>query len=82
MTIDEIAAVVNTAFPGGAQQFGAALAMLDARMRLESAQAMQRIAQIQANSANAQAQQVIQQAQAAALQAQDDFDALVASLPV
>jgi hypothetical protein len=80
MTIDQIAAVVNTAFPDGAQQFGAALAMLDARMRLEAAQSMQRQAQAQADAANSQAQHAIQQAQAAALQAQADFDALVASL--
>jgi hypothetical protein len=80
MTLDEIAAVVNAAFPAGAQQFGAALALLDARMGVEMAQGVQRLAQAQADSATMQAQQAIQTAQADALAAQARFDALVASM--
>jgi len=80
MTLDEIAAVVNSAFPGGAQQFGAALALLDARMGVEMAQGVQRIAQAQAERPNQQAQAAIQAAQADALAAQARFDALVASM--
>jgi hypothetical protein len=79
MTIDEIAAVVNTAFPD-AQSFGAALEMLDARMRVESAQGVQRLAQAQAAQATQQANAAIQAAQAQAAQAQADFDALVAQM--
>lgn len=80
MTLDEIAAVVNAAFPGGAQQFGAALALLDARMGVEMAQGVIRLAQGQAEQANQQAQTAIQAAQADMLAAQARFDALVASL--
>ena len=69
MTLDEIAAVVNAAFPAGAQQFGAALALLDARMGVEMAQGVQRLAQAQADSATMQAQQAIQAAQAQRLAA-------------
>lgn len=80
MTLDEIAAVVNAAFPAGAQQFGAALALLDARMGVEMAQGVQRLAQAQADSATMQAQQAIQTAQAQRLAAEARFDALVASM--
>lgn len=80
MTIDEVLVTINTAFPAGAQQLGAALALLDARMGVEMAQGVQRLAQAQADSATMQAQQAIQQAQAQALAAQARFDALVASM--
>lgn len=80
MTIDEIVQVINIAFPDGAQQLGAALALLDARMGVEMAQGVQRLAQAQAEQANQQAQAAIQAAQADMLAAQARFDALVASL--
>lgn len=80
MTIDEVLATINAAFPQGAQQLGAALALLDARMGVEMAQGVQRLAQAQADSATMQAQQAIQTAQAQALAAQARFDALVASM--
>lgn len=80
MTIDEVLATINAAFPQGAQQLGAALQMLDARMGVEMAQGVQRLAQAQADSATQQAQTAIQTAQAQALAAQARFDALVASM--
>jgi len=80
MTIDEVLATINAAFPAGAQQLGAALALLDARMGVEMAQGVQRLAQAQADSATMQAQQAIQTAQAQRLAAEARFDALVASM--
>ena len=80
MTIDEMTAVVNTAFPGGAVQFGGALALLNARMGVETAQGVMRLARAQAEAANQAAQTAIQQAETDALAAQARFDALVASL--
>lgn len=79
MTLDEIAAVVNAAFPT-AEAFANALAMLDAQMRLNVANSQQRLAQAGAAAAQQQAQTVIQQAQATALAAQQEFDAIVAQL--
>ena len=80
MTLDEIAAVVNSAFPGGAEEFGAALALLNAQIDLHIAGSRQRLATAQASTANQQAQAVIQQAQAAEADARVQFDALVASM--
>lgn len=80
MTIDEIVQVINVAFPQGVSQLGAALALLDARMGVEMAQGVQRLAQAQADSATMQAQQAIQTAQAQRLAAEARFDALVASM--
>ena len=80
MTIDEMMAVVDQAFPGGATEFAAALALLNAQIDLHIAGSRQRLATAQASTANQQAQAVIQQAQAAAAAAQARFDALVASM--
>lgn len=80
MTLDEIAAVVNSAFPGGAEEFGAALALLNAQIDLHIAGSRQRLAAARASAANQQAQTVIQQAQAAEADARAQFDALVASM--
>ena len=80
MTIDEMMAVVDQAFPGGAEEFGAALALLNAQIGLHIAGSRQRLAAAQASAANQQAQTVIQQAQAAEADARAQFDALVASM--
>lgn len=80
MSIDELVAIVNQAFPGGAAEFGAALQMLNAQMALNIASSRQRLAQSAANTANQQAQAAIQAAQADALAAQAEFDAIVAGL--
>lgn len=80
MTLDQIAAVVDQAFPGGAEEFGAALALLNAQIDLHIAGSRQRLAAAQASAANQQAQTVIQQAQAAEADARAQFDALVASM--
>lgn len=80
MTIEQLVEVVNVAFPGGVNEFGAALSMLNAQMDLEVANSRQRLAQVAASQANQQAQTIIQQAQADAIAAQAAFDAIVASL--
>ena len=80
MTIDEMMAVVDQAFPGGATEFAAALALLNAQIGLHIAGSRQRLAASQASAANQQAQTVIQQAQAAEADARAQFDALVASM--
>lgn len=63
-----------------APEFARALALLDARIGVEMAQGVQRLAQAQADSATMQAQQAIQAAQAQRLAAEARFDALVASM--
>jgi hypothetical protein len=79
MTIDEIAAVINAQF-ASAEELAVALRLLDARMDIEIANGVQRIAQAQAETATAQAQAAIQVAQANALAAQAAFDQIVAQL--
>lgn len=79
MTIDEIVAVINAQF-ASAEELAVALRLLDARMDIELANGMQRIAQAQAQTAQAQAQQAIQQAQSQAAVAQARFDEIVAGL--
>lgn len=80
MTIDEMMAVVDQAFPDGATEFAAALALLKAQIDLHIAGSRQRLAAAQASAANQAAQTVIQQAQAAEADARAQFDALVASM--
>lgn len=46
MTIDEMMAVVDQAFPGGAEEFGAALALLNAQIDLHIAGSRQRLAAV------------------------------------
>ena len=79
MTIDEIVAVINQQF-ASAQELAIALRLLDARMDIEIANGVQRIAQAQAETANAQAQAAIQRAQANRLAAETAFDLIVAGL--
>ena len=79
MTIDEIAAVINQQF-ANPHDLAVALRLLDARMAIEIANGVQRIAQAQAETANAQAQASIQQAQANRLAAEQAFDQIVAAL--
>lgn len=79
MTIDEIAAVINQQF-ASPQELAIALRLLDARMGIELANGVQRIAHAQAEVAQATAQQAIQQAQAQAAAAQARFDLIVAGL--
>lgn len=79
MNIDEIVAVINQQF-ASPQALAVALQLLDARMGIELANGVQRIAQAQAEVAQSTAQAAIQQAQAQATEAQARFDAIVAQL--
>lgn len=79
MTMEEIVAVINQQF-ASPQALAVALQLLDARMGIELANGVQRIAQAQAEVAQATAQQAIQQAQAQAAAAQTRFDLIVAGL--
>lgn len=79
MTIDEIVAVINAQFTSP-QELAVALRLLDARMDIEIANGVQRIAQAQADAGTAQAQAAIQQAQANRLAAEQAFDLIVGSL--
>lgn len=79
MTIEEIVAVINQQF-ASPQALAVALQLLDARMGIELANGVQRIAQAQAAAGQAQAQEAIQRAQAQAAAAQTRFDLIVAGL--
>ena len=79
ITIDQIAAIFNAQFET-AEALAVALRLLDARMDIEIANGVQRIAQAQAESATTQAQTAIQIAQANALAAQQAFDVIVTQL--
>lgn len=80
MTLDEVLAVLNQQFPGGAQELAVSLRLLGAQTEMRIAEAKARIVTAQASAATTQAELLRQQANAEAQAAKDEFDAIVASL--
>lgn len=80
MTLDEVLAVLNQQFPGGAQELAVSLRLLGAQTEMRIAQAQARIVTAQASATTTQAELLRQQANAAAAAAEAEFDAIVASL--
>ena len=80
MTLDEVLAVLNQQFPGGAQELAMSLALLKPRTEMEIANAKARLAAAGSQQAVAGAELVRQQAQAEAQAAEARFDAIIAQL--
>lgn len=80
MTLDEVLAVLNAAFPGGAQELAVSLALLKPRTEMEIANAKARLASAGAQRATTEAELVRQQAQAEAVAAEARFDAIIEAM--
>lgn len=80
MTLDEVLAVLNQQFPGGAQELAVSLALLKPRTEMEIANAKARLVSAQVAQATTAGEMARQVAQAEAQAAEARFDAVVASL--